>query len=126
VCVVPLHAKGCNALVDPFDGDADWLLAYGDFQRIGNAFGLQPHRSETFNEGYANRTMERALAATRKRRAHLLANEAQDTESSTLYSDWGATSEFYEIVIITQLVKPLSETGVPPKTTTFFEPLTPD
>jgi hypothetical protein len=56
-------------------------------------------------------TMERALEAIRRRHAHLLANEAQDTESSTLYSGRSATSQFYEIVIITRLVKPLSETG---------------
>ncbi len=35
------------------------------------------HKSQQSYEGYAKRTMKRALAATRKRHAHLLANEAR-------------------------------------------------
>jgi hypothetical protein len=38
----------------------------------GQGRALSAHRSKAY-EGYAKRTMERALAATRKRHAHLLA-----------------------------------------------------
>jgi hypothetical protein len=41
----------------------------------GQGRALSAHRSQQSYEGYAKRTMERALAATRKRHAHLLANE---------------------------------------------------
>ena len=43
----------------------------------GQGRALSAHRSQQSYEGYAKRTMERALAATRKRHAHLLANEAR-------------------------------------------------
>jgi hypothetical protein len=35
---------------------------------------LSAHKSQQAYEGYAKRTMERALSATRKRHAHRLAN----------------------------------------------------
>jgi hypothetical protein len=41
----------------------------------GQGRALSAHKSQQSYEGYAKRTMERALAATRKRHAHLLANE---------------------------------------------------
>lgn len=40
----------------------------------GQGRALSAHKSQQSYEGYAKRTMERALAATRKRHAHLLAN----------------------------------------------------
>jgi hypothetical protein len=43
----------------------------------GQGRALSAHKSQQSYEGYAKRTMERALAATRKRHAHLLANEAR-------------------------------------------------
>lgn len=41
----------------------------------GQGRALSAHRSQQSYEGYAKRTMERALPATRKRHAHRLANE---------------------------------------------------
>jgi hypothetical protein len=41
----------------------------------GQGRALSAHKSQESYEGYAKRTMKRALAATRKRHAHLLANE---------------------------------------------------
>ena len=41
----------------------------------GQGRALSAHKSRAY-EGYAKRTMERALAATRKRHAHRLANTA--------------------------------------------------
>jgi hypothetical protein len=46
----------------------------------GQGRALSGHRSKAY-EGYAKRTMKRALAATRKRHAHLLATNASGTES---------------------------------------------
>ena len=43
----------------------------------GQGRALSAHKSQQSYEGYAKRTMKRALAATRKRHAHLLANEAR-------------------------------------------------
>ena len=40
----------------------------------GQGRALSAHKSQQAYEGYAKRTMERALAATRKRHAHRLAN----------------------------------------------------
>jgi hypothetical protein len=45
----------------------------------GQGRALSAHKSQQAYEGYAKRTMERALSATRKRHAHRLAN-AQGTE----------------------------------------------
>ena len=42
----------------------------------GQGRALSAHKSQQAYEGYAKRTMERALSATRKRHAHLLANAA--------------------------------------------------
>ena len=42
----------------------------------GQGRALSAHKSQQAYEGYAKRTMERALSATRKRHAHLLANMA--------------------------------------------------
>jgi hypothetical protein len=42
----------------------------------GQGRALSAHRSQQAYEGYAKRTMERALSATRKRHAHRLANAA--------------------------------------------------
>jgi hypothetical protein len=46
----------------------------------GQGRALSGHRSKAY-EGYAKRTVKRALAATRKRHAHLLATNASGTES---------------------------------------------
>jgi hypothetical protein len=43
----------------------------------GQGRALSAHKSQQSYEGYAKRTMERALAATRKRHAPLVANEAR-------------------------------------------------
>jgi hypothetical protein len=43
----------------------------------GQGRALSAHKSQQSYEGYAKRSMKRALAATRKRHAHLLANEAR-------------------------------------------------
>jgi hypothetical protein len=45
----------------------------------GQGRALSGHRSKAY-EGYAKRTMKRALAATRKRHAHRLAANASGTE----------------------------------------------
>jgi hypothetical protein len=42
----------------------------------GQGRALSAHRNQQAYEGYAKRTMERALSATRKRHAHRLANAA--------------------------------------------------
>jgi hypothetical protein len=42
----------------------------------GQGRALSAHRSQQAYEGYAKRTLERALSATRKRHAHRLANVA--------------------------------------------------
>jgi hypothetical protein len=42
----------------------------------GQGRALSAHKSQQAYEGYATRTMERALSATRKRLAHRLANAA--------------------------------------------------
>ena len=42
----------------------------------GQGRALSAHKSQQAYEGYARRTMERALSATRKRHAHRLANAA--------------------------------------------------
>jgi hypothetical protein len=42
----------------------------------GQGRALSAHKSRAY-EGYAKRTMQRALAATRKRYAHRLANETE-------------------------------------------------
>ena len=42
----------------------------------GQGRALSAHKSQRADEGYAKRTMERALSATRKRHAHKLANTA--------------------------------------------------
>jgi hypothetical protein len=41
----------------------------------GQGRALSGHRTDRAYQGYAKHTMERALAATRKRHAHRLANE---------------------------------------------------
>jgi hypothetical protein len=45
----------------------------------GQGRGLSGHRTDRAYSGYAKRAMERALAATRERRAHRLANELSTT-----------------------------------------------
>jgi len=42
----------------------------------GQGRALSAHKSQQAYEGYAKRTIERALSATRKRHAHRLANAA--------------------------------------------------
>jgi hypothetical protein len=43
----------------------------------GQGRALSAHKTGSAYSGYAKRTMERALSATRKRHAHLLANAAR-------------------------------------------------
>ena len=43
----------------------------------GQGRALSAHKSQQAYEGYAKRTLKRALAATRKRHAHTLANAAR-------------------------------------------------
>jgi hypothetical protein len=46
----------------------------------GQGRALSAHRSKAY-EGYAKRAMERALAATRKRHAHLVASRTEQKQS---------------------------------------------
>jgi len=61
----------------------------------GQGRALSGHRTDRAYEGYAKRTRERALAATRKRRAHVLANEiSTDVQNDTrrgVQNDAGGT-----------------------------------
>jgi hypothetical protein len=52
----------------------------------GQGRALFAHRSRAY-DGYAKRTYERALAATRKRHAHTLANAAQNTARTDIQND---------------------------------------
>jgi hypothetical protein len=52
----------------------------------GQGRALSAHRSRAYG-GYAKRTYERALAATRKRHAHTLANAAQNTARTDIQND---------------------------------------
>jgi hypothetical protein len=74
----------------------------------GQGRALSGHRTERAYEGYAKRTMERALPATRKRYAHALANtqgtsiqnaprsgfqnEAEEDDAAIAYMTWWAGS----------------------------------
>ena len=59
----------------------------------GQGRALSAHKSRAY-EGYAKRTMERALAATRKRHAHHLANtegtNVQNGQQNSVQNDIGA------------------------------------
>jgi hypothetical protein len=61
----------------------------------GQGRALSGHRTDRAYEGYAKLTRERALAATRKRRAHVLANEistnVQNDMRSGVQNDAGET-----------------------------------
>ncbi|MFL6799905.1 MAG: hypothetical protein ACJ8F3_21130 [Xanthobacteraceae bacterium] len=63
----------------------------------GQGRALSGHRTDRAYGGYAKRTMERALAATRKRHAHLLANtegtKFQNEERNTLQNDRSADGQ---------------------------------
>jgi hypothetical protein len=52
----------------------------------GQGRALSAHRSKAY-EGYAKRTMERALAATRKRHAHILASTRQEQNGTEFQND---------------------------------------
>jgi hypothetical protein len=52
----------------------------------GQGRALSAHKSRAY-EGYAKRTYERALAATRKRHAHTLANAAQNAARTDIQND---------------------------------------
>jgi hypothetical protein len=53
----------------------------------GQGRALSAHKSQQAYEGYAKRTMERALSATRKRHAHRLANAAGTNIQNELRND---------------------------------------
>jgi hypothetical protein len=53
----------------------------------GQGRALSAHKSQQAYEGYAKRTMERALSATRKRYAHRLANAAGTNIQNELRND---------------------------------------
>ena len=57
----------------------------------GQGRALSAHKSKQSYEGYAKRTMERALSATRKRHAHRLANAAgtsiQNEQQNAIQND---------------------------------------
>jgi len=86
----PNHmAKLVRKLADSFDLPATFTLdacRHGGMTELeeaelttGQGRALSGHRSDRAYSGYAKRTMERALAATRKRHAHRLANEQSTT-----------------------------------------------
>lgn len=62
----------------------------------GQGRALSAHKSQQAYEGYAKRTMERALSATRKRHAHRLANTAgtsvQNEQQNGVQNDSGGTN----------------------------------
>ena len=58
----------------------------------GQGRALSAHKSQQAYEGYAKRTMERALSATRKRHAHRLANAA-GTEFRNEARNWFRNEE---------------------------------
>ena len=62
----------------------------------GQGRALSAHRSQQAYEGYAKRTMERALSATRKRHAHRLANTVgtgvQNEQQNVVQNDPGGTN----------------------------------
>jgi hypothetical protein len=53
----------------------------------GQGRALSAHKSQQSYEGYAKRTMERALPATRKRHAHRLANEQRTVSQNDAQTD---------------------------------------
>ncbi|MBI4273824.1 MAG: hypothetical protein HY659_03890, partial [Rhizobiales bacterium] len=61
----------------------------------GQGRALSAHKSQQAYEGYAKRTMERALSATRKRHAHRLANTTgttvQNEQQNDVQNDNGGT-----------------------------------
>jgi hypothetical protein len=62
----------------------------------GQGRALSAHRSQQSYEGYAKRTMRRALAATRKRHAHRLANSARtefQNEGETAFQNDGSLEQ---------------------------------
>ena len=69
----------------------------------GQGRALSAHRSQQSYEGYAKRTLQRALGATRKRRAHVLAN----TQGTSFQNDGRKLSQ-NEREIPTKLTKAIS------------------
>jgi hypothetical protein len=69
----------------------------------GQGRALSAHRSQQSYEGYAKRTLQRALGATRKRRAHVLAN----TQGTSFQNDGRKLSQ-NEREIPTNLTKAIS------------------
>ncbi len=55
--------------------EGDGVALYARVSSDGQGRALSAHKSRAY-EGYAKRTMERALAATRKRHAHRIAGES--------------------------------------------------
>jgi hypothetical protein len=55
----------------------------------GQGRALSRHKTAQAYRGYAKETMRRALAATRKRHAHLLAQEQLEEQSSTEFPNRG-------------------------------------
>jgi hypothetical protein len=83
----PNHmAKLVRRIADGFGMPATFTLdacRHGGMTELGEAAlttgqgkALSGHRTDRAYGGYAKQTMERALAATRKRHAHRLANES--------------------------------------------------
>jgi hypothetical protein len=57
----------------------------------GQGRALSGHKTAQAYRGYAKETMRRALAATRKRHAHLLAQKQLEEQSSTEFPNDGST-----------------------------------
>jgi hypothetical protein len=55
----------------------------------GQGRALSGHKTAQAYRGYAKETMRRALAATRKRHAHLLAQRQLEEQSSTEFPNGG-------------------------------------
>jgi hypothetical protein len=58
----------------------------------GQGRALSGHKTAQAYRGYAKETMLRALAATRKRHAHLLAQKQLEEQSSTGFPNGGGKS----------------------------------
>jgi hypothetical protein len=58
----------------------------------GQGRALSGHKTAQAYRGYAKETMRRALAATRKRHAHLLAQRQLEEQSSTEFPNGGRES----------------------------------
>ena len=71
-----------------------WTLAMTELEEAelteGQGRALSGHKTAQAYRGYAKETMLRALAATKKRHAHLLAQKQLEEQSSTEFPNGGS------------------------------------